>query len=451
MAIIGPQRSIQADFVIDIGDKVRVPILSPATSPLLSPKESPYFIRTAWCSSSQAKAIAKIVKDFGWRNVVFIYEDTNYGSGLLPFLTEDLLQSNALVSYQSVVSPSAGNDQILKEILKLKSMQTRVFVVHMLPSLASRFLSLVKEAGMMSKGYAWIITDVITSLLDSVDSETIEAMQGVVGVKAYIPRSDELKNFTKRWDKRFHMENPDADRTELNVFGVWAYDSITALAEAVEHVGVASPRFKKPVDRGNLTDLDAIGTSNAGPSLVRLIRNYTSKGLGGDFSIYNGQLLPSVYEIVNVIGKRETTVGFWTQKYGISEAFNSTKEHNLTFIWPGKTDEVPKGWEIPTSGKKLRVGVPVKAGFSEFVKVDRDPETKAVRATGFSVHVFEEIIKSMPYAVPIDYFPFETPDGERAGDYDDLIYQIYLQVPFLLLLACFLNTEHIKLLSIAEV
>lgn len=244
MAIIGPQRSIQADFVIDIGDKLRVPIISPATSPTLSPKESPYFIRTAWCSSSQAKAIAAIVKDFGWREVVFIYEDTNYGSGLVPFLTEDLLKSNALVSHQSVVSPSAGNDQILQQLLKLKTMQTRVFVVHMLPSLASRFLSLVKEAGMMSKGYAWIITDVITSLLDSVDSETIEAMQGVVGVKAYVPRSDELKNFNKRWNKRFHVENPETDRTDLNVFGVWAYDSITALAEAVELVGVASPRFK---------------------------------------------------------------------------------------------------------------------------------------------------------------------------------------------------------------
>ncbi|KAL8458834.1 hypothetical protein ACS0TY_036369 [Phlomoides rotata] len=427
MAIIGPVKSIQADFVIDIGDKVRVPIISPATSPSLSPKESPYFIRTAWCSSSQAKAIAAIVKDYGWREVVFIYEDTNYGSGLVPVLTKDLLNSNAVVSHQSVVSPSAGDGQILNELLKLKTMQTRVFIVHMLPSLASRFLSLVNEAGMMSKGYAWIITDVITSFLDSYDSETIGAMQGVVGVKAYIPRSDELKNFTKRWSKRFHMENPDADRTELNILGVWAYDSITALAEAVEHVGVTSPRFMKPIDRGSLTDLEAIGTSNAGPSLVRLIRNFTSKGLSGDFRIYNGELLPSVYEIVNVIGKGETTLGFWTQKYGISEAFNSTRIGDLTVLWPGKTNEVPKGWEIPTSGKKLRVGVPVKGGFSEFIKVERDPKTKAVKATGFSVQVFEEVIKSMPYAVPFEYVPFEKPDGEAAGDYDELIYQIYLQ------------------------
>ncbi|KAI3455706.1 hypothetical protein Pfo_012369 [Paulownia fortunei] len=400
MAILGPQKSIQADFVIDIGEKVRVPIISQATSPALSPKESPYFIRSAWCSSSQAKAIAAIVKAFGWREVVFIYEDTNYGSGLVPFLTEGLLKNNALVSYQSVVSPSATNDQIVQELYKLMTMQTRVFVVHMLPSLASRFFQMAKESDMMTKGFAWIIADALTSLLDSVDSATIEAMQGVIGVKAYIPRSGELDNFTRRWSKRFHKENPDMDRTEINVFGLWAYDSITALAVAIERVG-------------NLTDLEAIGTSDTGPSLVPLVRNFRSKGLSGDFRIVNGQLQPSAFQIVNVIGKGDNRVGFWTEKYGISKklkpddhnAVNSTNKDNLgAIVWPGQTSNAPKGWEMPTSGKKLRVGVPVKNGFSEFIKVERDKETNAVKATGFCIDVFEEVMRSMPYAVHTTIF-----------------------------------------------
>ncbi|KAL6517260.1 hypothetical protein OROHE_017966 [Orobanche hederae] len=62
------------------------------------------------------------------------------------------------------------------------------------------------------------------------------------------------------------------DRTQLNVFGLWAYDSVSALAEAVERVGVASPNFKKTAERGNLTDLEAIGTSNTGTSVAPLIR-----------------------------------------------------------------------------------------------------------------------------------------------------------------------------------
>ncbi|KAL7140537.1 hypothetical protein ABFS83_09G125700 [Erythranthe nasuta] len=439
VAILGPQKSIQADFVIEIGDKMRVPIISQATSPALSPKESPYFIRSAWCSSSQAKAIAAIVKAYGWRQVVFIYEDTNYGSGLVPFLTEGLLENNVLVTYQSVVSPSATNDRILRELYKLKTMQTRVFVVHMLPILASRFFKMAKMAGMMSEGYAWIIVDVLTSLLDSVDSETIEAMQGAVGVKAYTPRTEELDNFTTRWSKRFHKENPRMEKTKLNVFGLWAYDSVTALAQVIEQVGVSYPKFKKPTKRGNLTDLYAIETSNVGPLLVPLIRNIRFKGLSGDFHISDGQLLPSAFEIVNVVGKGDHRVGFWTEKSGftkklmkgndvIKDANYSTKKEDLgPIIWPGNTINVPKGWEMPTSGKKLRVGVPVKGGFSEFIKVERDKETNAVIATGFCIDVFEEVMGSLPYAVPFDYVPFETPDGESAGDYNELVHQIFLE------------------------
>lgn len=211
MAILGPQTSVQADVVVDIGDKVRVPVISPSTSPTLSSKELQYFIRSAWCSSSQAKAIAAVVKAFGWKEVTLVYEDSNYGSGLVQVLAQEMLNSNALLSKLSAVSPSAKHHQLFQQLQQLKTLQTRVFVVVMLPNLASRFFHMAEEVGMMAEGYAWIISDVLTSLLDSVDSETIEAMQGVLGVRPYIPRSHELSRFTKRWRRRFHEENPEMD------------------------------------------------------------------------------------------------------------------------------------------------------------------------------------------------------------------------------------------------
>ncbi|KAL8466484.1 hypothetical protein ACS0TY_035535 [Phlomoides rotata] len=428
MAIFGPQRSTQVDFVIDIGNKVSVPIISPATSPAISPEESPYFIRSAWSSSSQAKAIAATVKAFGWKEVTFIYQKSKFGSGLLQFLFDGLIQ----VSHQTVLCSCPGDDQIQKELNQLQKMQTRVFVVHMESKLASRFFRKAKELGMMSKGYAWIIVDSLTSLY-YMDSEAVEAMQGVIGLKAYIPSTNELKNFEKRWSKRFLKDNPDMEMMGSNAYGLWAYDSMTALAEAVERVGVTSTRFKKRVDGGNLTDLDAIGTSSIGESLVPLIRNYTSRGLSGNFNLSNGELQPSAFEIVNVIGRGEHTVGFWTERNGLSkklkpdgdddEGVYSTKRENLgAIIWPGKTSDVPKGWEILTSGKKLRVGVPMRGGFKEIINVDRDPETKAVIATGFSIDVFEEVMRSMPYAVQFDYIPFD-----ENGEYDDLVKKISLE------------------------
>ncbi|XP_047943243.1 glutamate receptor 2.1-like [Salvia hispanica] len=349
MAIFGPQTSIQADFVKDIGDKVKVPIISPATSPSLSPRESPYFIRSSWSSASQGKAIAAIVKNFGWREVVLVM------IGLLPFLSDDLLQSNALVSNMTSISPSAENDDILERLFELKKMQKRAFVVHMLPPVASRFFKMVWRVGMMEEGYAWITADALTSLVDSLDLEIIEAMQGVVGVKAYSPRSSEVQNFTRRWRKRLRQDNPGLGRSELNAFVLWAYDSIAALVESVERVGVdASPRFKKSALG---TDLEAIGISSSGPRLAPLLRNFSFKGLTGDFMIKNGELQASVFEIMNVVGKGENTVGFRRKSQGISKrlkkGFRIGIREKFFNIWGKKAHKICEAGPLRENGKRV--------------------------------------------------------------------------------------------------
>ena len=48
--------------------------------------------------------------------------------------------------------------------------------------------------------------------------------------------------------------------------------------------------------------------------------------------------------------------------------------------------------------------------------------------TGFSISVFDEVMAALTYPVPYEYIPFKMPDGNLAGDYNNLIYQVYLQV-----------------------
>ncbi|XP_058192662.1 glutamate receptor 2.8-like [Rhododendron vialii] len=430
-AIIGLQTCTEADFVIDIGHKTQVPIISSATSPSLSPKDNPYFIRGAHNGSSQVQSLAAIVKAFSWREVVLIYEDTDYGRGIGPYLADSLLGVGSQVRYRSIMSLSATDDHILKELYNLKTKQTRVFVVHMLPSLASRLFLKVQEAEMMNKGYAWIITDGLTSRLESVDPKIIGLMQGVIGVKPYVPNSSELQNFTERWRKRFRQENPNIDRFELNMLGLWAYDSATMLAMAVDSSGISRSKFKKPVTTSNLADLAAIGSSEMGPRLLQSIKNTRFQGLSGEFNLVDGQLQPSAFQIVNVIGKGEREIGFWTRESGISKKlilarngnYTTNKEDPGAIIWPGESNLVPKGWEIPTGEYKLRVGVPANSGFPKLVKVETDSETNVVDATGFCIDVFKEVIHSLPYAVPYDFVSFES---DRPGSYDDLVHQIFL-------------------------
>nr|GLL23300.1 glutamate receptor 2.1-like isoform X3 [Ipomoea trifida] len=435
-AILGPQASTEADFITDIGMKVKVPIISSATSPALSPTQNPYFVRVAYCSCWQAKAIAAIVKAFGWRDVVFIYENSNFGSGILPHLTDAMMEISVSVPDRSVLSPSADDDQIMVELFKLKTKQTRVFIVHLRHTFASKFFKKVKEAGMMSSGYVWIITDTFTSLLVSMDPSVFGSLQGVIGVKPYVPSSPELDSFTRRWkSKTFRQQHPDMDGVELNVLGLWAYDSVTALATALEKVSTSGLKFNRRINREDSTDLDAIGTSEFGPLLLESIQNIKLRGLSGDFHLVDGELQPSAFQIVNVEG-REKGIGFWTERYGISKnpnpddttVYSANKGDLGEIMWPGYSSAIPIGWEIPTGEKKIRVGIPFKAGFEQFVKVTIDNQTNTVKeVTGFCIEVFEKVMgsKSMPHFIPFEYIPCKVSPGGNISNYNDLVDEVF--------------------------
>ncbi|KAL6123353.1 hypothetical protein ACLB2K_075875 [Fragaria x ananassa] len=59
----------------------------------------------------------------------------------------------ARVPYRSAIPPTATNDQLVGELYKLMTMQIRVFIVHMTPSLGSRLFAKAQELGMMKEGF----------------------------------------------------------------------------------------------------------------------------------------------------------------------------------------------------------------------------------------------------------------------------------------------------------
>ncbi|KAI3468398.1 hypothetical protein Pfo_025061 [Paulownia fortunei] len=435
-AIIGPLSSVQANFMINLGDKAQVPIVTfSATSPFLSSIRTPYFIRAALNDSSQVQAISAIIQAFGWREVVPIYMDNEFGEGIIPFLTDVLEQVNARVPYRSVIPSLATDDQIVAELYKLMTRQTRVFVVHMLATLGSRLFTKAKQLGMMSEDYVWIITDSIVNELNSVDPSVVESMLGVIGVKPYTSKNKELDNFTIRYKKRLQQNNSAALSPDLNIFGLWAYDSTIALAMAAEKARLTNARFQKTNISINSTDLEAFGVSITGPKFIQALSSTAFRGLAGNFLLVDGQLQSPPYQIVNVVGPGARVIGYWTKESGIVKELNfrnantntySTSRSNFgSIIWPGDKTSPPMGWVIPTNGKKLRIGVPVKDGFTEFVRVTWNPDN-STQVEGHCIDVFDAVIAALPYGVPYEYIPFATADHKDAGTHNDLAYQVYL-------------------------
>ncbi|MQM14151.1 hypothetical protein Taro_047079, partial [Colocasia esculenta] len=440
LAILGPQKSSQARFLSGMANETQIPIISfTATSPSLSSSAEPYFVRAALNDSSQLNAIASVVKAFGWREVVAIYEDTDYGVGIVPYLIDALQEVNVRVPHRSVISPSATDAQIMEELYKLMTMQTRVFIVHMSPPMGIPLFYKAKAAGMVSNGYAWIMTDGIGSLVDSIDPAVIGTMQGFLGVKPYIPRTPEVAAFTLRWKSKYRSQNPGAEKAEPSIFSLWAYDAVRALAMAVERVGAKNFSFQRPEIGGNSTDLDAMAVSTAGPEVLRAVRETTFAGLGGEFRLVNGELQGSVYQIVNVAGSGHRIVGYWTPAYGISrrakpgapgKEYSASKEDLAGVVWPGDAIVVPRGWDIPTSGKKLRVAVPVKRGFFELVKVEADPTTKEPTPRGYCIDIFDKVMASLPFSVPYEYVPYVLHSGGSSTAYDELVKQVSIGKKF---------------------
>ncbi|XP_065850438.1 glutamate receptor 2.2-like isoform X2 [Euphorbia lathyris] len=424
-AIIGPTTSMEANIVMKIGEKTQVPIISySATSPSLTYIPSPYFFRATQDDSSQVKPIASIVEAFGWREVVPIYINNEYGQGIIPHLADALQAIGTNIPYRSPISPAATEDEIEKELYKLMSMQTRVFIVHMPSSLASMFFTKVKEVEMMSKGYVWIVTNGITNFLNVFAPKVIDSMEGVLGIRSYIPNSKRLRSFRRKFQQ---------ERKVLNIYRLWAYDDTIALAMAVEKSGTKTVSYvvTKSTSQNYSVDMSHLPVSENGPKLIKELANTNFNGLSGDFLFVNGQLPSSDFEIVNVVGKGGRTIGFWTPRNGLVRNLDSTSTSSSknfgssknvgSVIWPGITTSVPKGWEIPTNkGKKMvRIGVPVKSGFTEFLKVRRED------SIGYCIDVFDAVVEALPYALSYEYIPFSNQDGGSAGTYNDLVYQVY--------------------------
>ncbi|KAL2478805.1 glutamate receptor 2.6 [Forsythia ovata] len=419
-AIIGPQKSTQANFVMDLGDRARVPIISfSATSPSLIPR-TPYFVQTAQSDADQVEAIASIVETFRWNQVVIIYEDTEYGNGIIPYLSNALQDVNTRVSYRSAFPKSATDDFICKELRNMMTMQTRVFVVHMSQRLGARLFLKSKELGMMNNGYAWIVTSGLTDLFNLMDLDVVEAMQGVLGVKPLIPKHKALDSFATRWNTMSLQVNGNIEQTEVSIFGLWAYDTLWALAMAAEKVGNKKLNAIKNAVDSNSKFPFSLGMSNTGPKLLKEILRTRFQGLAGLFHLANGQLEQTPYQIVNVVGKSEREVGIWSPSRGISKevilnvpsSYSISKENFRSIIWPGGSVIAPKGWEFPVNGKKLRIGVSKKSGFNEFLKVVNDPQTNAAEVSGNFKEVFDSVMAALPYAVPYEYEKYDAALGD---------------------------------------
>ncbi|KAJ0091001.1 hypothetical protein Patl1_14367 [Pistacia atlantica] len=105
------------------------------------------------------------------------------------------------------------------------------------PQLGSRLFVLACEAEMMSKDYAWLITDGLSNSLDAMDPRAIDLMEGVLwacpqGVRQKSP-SDHKCTLTVFSG----VLSTSLASDQVNIFDILAYDTVFVLAMAIEKIG----------------------------------------------------------------------------------------------------------------------------------------------------------------------------------------------------------------------
>ncbi|KAL6560655.1 hypothetical protein OROGR_004214 [Orobanche gracilis] len=436
VAIIGPQVSSMAHILSHLANELHTPMLSfTASDPSLSSLQYPYFIQTAPNELFQMTAIADIISYFGYKEVIAIYTDDDQSRGTMVALGDKLTERRCKISYKVVLPPEAlaNRSEIMNELVKASMVESRVIIVHVYAVIGLELFNLARELKMMGRGYVWIATSWLSTVLESTPifgKNDGKSIQGVITLRPHTPDSKQKREFLSRWTKLSHRS------IGLNTYGLYAYDTVWMIANAVkvflDRGGNVSFTNKSNLDglgRGKL-NIGALSVFDGGSQLLDDILRTNKTGLTGKVAFGpDKSVIRPAFDILNVVTKGYRQIGYWSNYSGLSivppevlyskEPNRSSSNQILdSVVWPGKTTVKPRGWVFPNNGRKLKIGVPYRVSFKAFVS--KDEFTNEIH--GYCIDIFLAAIDLLPYAVPHKFVLFG--DGHKNPSYAQLVRMI---------------------------
>ncbi|XP_023771324.1 glutamate receptor 2.9 [Lactuca sativa] len=308
----------------------------------------------------EASAIAEVI----------IYEASHLAStaSIISPLSQAFRQTGSELNH--ILPLTSGSCLLEEELEVFKKQQVKFFVTHTSLELGIRLFQEVTEMEMTGVRYLWIATNGITNRFHS----TISSLKGMAGVKSYFQENTpDFRDFRKRFRQNSSFDYPEEEEDEPGIFGVQGYKTVKLLEE------MSPENFDRKIPPPQ-----------------------------------------STVEIVNVVGKGYHSV-HRTEGSGFSETIDDGVNEAMDNVGQAMWSEQPwyankKRRDLAKSTEiRMRVGVPGRSLFKQFVNVEYTPKKNETVISGFAIAVFDEMMRELK--LPYDYFPFN-------GSYDELISQI---------------------------
>nr|AAF21042.1 Glr5 [Arabidopsis thaliana] len=429
VAMIGPISSSVAHTISDIAKGLHFPLVSfAATDPTLSALQFPFFLRTTPNDAHQMSALVDLINFYGWKEVISVYSDDELGRNGVSALDDELYKKRSRISYKVPLSVHSDEKFLTNALNKSKSIGPRVYILHFGPDPLLRIFDIAQKLQMMTHEYVWLATDWLSVTLDSLsDKGTLKRLEGVVGLRQHIPESVKMEHFTHKLQSNRSM----------NAYALHAYDTVWMIAHGIEEllnegINITFSYSEKLLHaRGTKLHLEKIKFFNSGELLLEKLLKVNFTGIAGQVQFGSGRnIIGCDYEIINVNKTDVHTVGFWSKNGGFSVVAPKTRhsQKKTSFVsdeklgditWPGGGREKPRGWVIADSADPLKIVVPRRVSFVEFVTEEKN---SSHRIQGFCIDVFIEALKFVPYSVPYIFEPFGN--GHSSPNYNHLIQMV---------------------------
>ncbi|XP_066245158.1 glutamate [NMDA] receptor subunit 1 isoform X2 [Euwallacea similis] len=277
------------------------------------------FLRTVPPYSHQADVWVEMLKHFNYKKVIFIHSSDTDGRSILGRFqtTSQSLEDDIEIKFQveTVIEFETGLTSFHSQLLDIKSAQARVYLMYANKNDAKVIFRDAANLNMTDAGYAWIVTE------QALEADNVP--EGILGLQ--------LVNAA---DERAHIK-----------------DSIYVLASALKDMNQSKEITAAPKDCDNSGSI-----WETGKDLFNFIRKQELlNGETGKVAFDDqGDRINAEYNIVNIQRKKKRiNVG---KHYFNKEVKQMQLEvDDKIIVWPGRKNEKPEGFMIPTHLKVLTI------------------------------------------------------------------------------------------------